>query len=438
MSGFPKLPFGSNRRSYDNRVTQQLPPEQVLPAAAITHTTQTLPSLAASGSRRTPGRPLKTLLELRNLTVTYGQIAAVRNLSLRVGEGQVVALLGANGAGKTTTLRTVSGLLRPRTGEVWFDGKRIDHASAEAIAHGGIAHLPEGRGIFPRLTVAENLRMAAYGAGIDKAAYDERLERAVALFPVLGERMGQLAGTLSGGQQQMLAVGRALVTNPRLLMIDELSFGLAPGVVKQLFAMLPAISAGGTAILLVEQFVGQALAVADHAYVLEKGELTFAGPAFELARREGFVESSYLGSGAVRPDYERVRPPEAEMLRVRVDPALVRRMRAVGGGRALAQVANQALRDYVERAEKLLPLDGGDVASETTAHGGDGDGDDDGMHNGFHDHNGHGGAQPHDTPDDMAASQGDADEWNGSEPRDEWDEWDEPDREGLADEGGAQ
>lgn len=295
----------------------------------------------------------KTLLDVRDVTVTYGQIAALRNLRLRVSEGQVVALLGANGAGKTTTLRTISGLLRPRTGEVWYDGQRIDRWSAERIARAGIAHLPEGRGIFPRLSVDENLRMAGYGVGVEPAVYAERLERALAIFPVLGERLGQLAGTLSGGQQQMLAVGRSLITSPRLLMIDELSFGLAPGVVKQLFVMLPAITAGGTSILLVEQFVGQALAVADFAYVLEKGEVTFAGPAYELAQREGFVESSYLGSDAMRPDYERVRRAETEMLRVRVDPALVRRLRTLANGRPLAEVASEALRAYAAAREGL-------------------------------------------------------------------------------------
>lgn len=300
------------------------------------------------------------LLEVRGITVTYGPIAAVRNLRMTVREGEVVALLGANGAGKTTTLRTISGLLRPRAGEVWYDGQRIDRRSPEHIARLGIAHLPEGRGMFPRLSVAENLRMAGYGAGLSAQAYEEGLKRALELFPVLGERMGQLAGTLSGGQQQMLAVGRALVTQPRLLMIDELSFGLAPGVVKQLFALLPAISARGTAILLVEQFVGQALAVAHRAYVLEKGELTFAGSAAQLAEHEGFVESSYLGSGAQRPDYQRVRPAETEMLRVRVDPALVRRLRTLAGDGSLPQMANEALRAYVAAREAEAAPDVGD------------------------------------------------------------------------------
>lgn len=292
------------------------------------------------------------LLEMRNVTVTYGQIAAVRNLSLAVGEGQVVALLGANGAGKTTTLRTISGLLHPRSGEIWFDGRRIDRKSAEQISRSGIAHLPEGRGIFPRLTVEDNLRMAAYGANIDAAAYEERLGRVGNLFPILRERMGQLAGTLSGGQQQMLAVSRTLVTNPRLLMIDELSFGLAPGVVKQLFALLPAITSQGTSILLVEQFVGQALAVADSAYVLEKGIVTFAGSAERLAQREGFVESSYLGSGAVRPEYEPVNPTETEMLHVRVEPAMIRRLRQIAVPGQLPEMVNEALRAYLAAREQ--------------------------------------------------------------------------------------
>jgi branched-chain amino acid transport system ATP-binding protein len=306
------------------------------------------PAVGRPGIDAAAGAPL---LDVRDITVKYGQIAAVRNLSLAVYPGELVALLGANGAGKTTTLRAISGLLRPKPGAISFNGQRIDQRSPERIAHLGISHLPEGRGMFPRLTVSENLRMAAYGAGIEGKAYTQQLGAALALFPVLRERMGQLAGTLSGGQQQMLAVARGLVTRPRLLMIDELSFGLAPVVVKQLFGMLPAILADGTSILLVEQFVGQALAVASRAYVLEKGELTYAGPAAALAQQEGFVESSYLGSGAQRPQYARVRPPTTEMLRVRVDPALVRRMREAGHGRPIPEMANDALERYVTELE---------------------------------------------------------------------------------------
>jgi len=295
------------------------------------------------------------LIELRDVTVNYGQITAVRNLSLAVGHGELVALLGANGAGKTTTLRTISGLLRPRRGEIYFVGRRIDRLGTEQIARRGIAHLPEGRGMFPHLSVAENMRMAAYGAGIASAEYDARLGAALGFFPARRERLGQLAGTLSGtlsgGQQQMLAVARALVTRPLLLMIDELSFGLAPVVVKQLFSLLPAILVDGTSILLVEQFVGQALAVASQAYGLEKGELAFAGPAAALAEQAGFVESSYLGSGAQRPDYRPVRAEETEMMRVRVRPEVVRRLRAAGGGRPLREMANEALERYLAELE---------------------------------------------------------------------------------------
>ncbi|HEY7984510.1 MAG TPA: ABC transporter ATP-binding protein, partial [Ktedonobacterales bacterium] len=227
-------------------MTEQDPWEAINPWDARART----PTQARRDSA--PGAPAGTapLLELRGVTVRYGQIAAVRDLSLAVGAGELVALLGANGAGKTTTLRAISGLLRPRQGEIHFDGRRIDRLGAEQIARLGIAHLPEGRGMFPRLTVAENLRMAAYGAGVAPGELGARQDGALALFPVLRERMSQLAGTLSGGQQQMLAVARALVARPRLLMIDELSFGLAPVVVRQLFDLLPAILREGTAILL--------------------------------------------------------------------------------------------------------------------------------------------------------------------------------------------
>ncbi len=339
---------------YDDqpRFLPPLPAPSLPPDGADDPTLPMIPSHAAhpngASDAAASGGPL---LDVRGITVTYGQIVAVRDLSLTVSPGEVVALLGANGAGKTTTLRTISGILRPRHGEIRFTGERIDRASTERIARAGIAHLPEGRGIFARLSVSENLRMAAYGAGATQREYSERLARALELFPVLKERMGQLAGTLSGGQQQMLAVGRALVTRPKLLMIDELSFGLAPVVVQQLFSMLPQITRDGTAILLVEQFVGQALAVAARAYVLEKGALTFAGPAADLARREGFVASSYLGSAAQRPKYSRLRDDETEMLRVRIEPALVRRLRAAGGGQPVREIVNEALASHLARLE---------------------------------------------------------------------------------------
>lgn len=354
---------GANSESWLLDVMAPTPvpsPTSVAPEASTRPDTVSQPTLQPH--QRVPAAP--PVLELRGVTVNYGQIAAVRNLSLTVGRGELVALLGANGAGKSTTLRTISGLQRPRAGGVFFEGKRIDRMSAEQIARLGIAHLPEGRGMFPRLSVDENFRMAAYGARIPNGEYAQRLDSSLRLFPILRERMGQLAGTLSGGQQQMLAVARALVTRPRLLMIDELSFGLAPVVVKQLFELLPNILASGTSILLVEQFVGQALAVASHAYVLEKGELTFAGSAQELAAREGFVESSYLGSGAKRPEYQRARPEETEMLRVRVEPSLVRRLRAAGAGRAMHEMANEALRRYLAEAEGARRTDAPDESTD--------------------------------------------------------------------------
>lgn len=342
------------------------PPAQTMPAPELPPQAYLAPQFVRAPSLR------PTLLELRDVTVTYGQIAAVRNLSLTVGAGELVALLGANGAGKTTTLRAISGLHRPRAGQIYFDGKRIDRLGAERIARMGIAHLPEGRGMFPHLSVSENFRMAAYGSGVPMAQYGARLDSALQLFPVLRERMGQLAGTLSGGQQQMLAVARALVTRPRLLMIDELSFGLAPVVVKQLFALLPHILTEGTSILLVEQFVGQALAVASQAYVLEKGELTYVGPADSLAEREGFVESSYLGSGAQRPNYQRTRPAETEMLRVRVEPAMVRRLRLAADGRTLHQMTNEALRRYLSTVETSnTPTTGAAYPTTASADAGD-------------------------------------------------------------------
>lgn len=337
----------------------QTPAPTTAPIPVAQSPTEPLSARWPAPDRSQDGAPREALLEVRDVTITYGQITAVRNLSLAVGRGELVALLGANGAGKTTTLRTISGLQRPRAGQIFFEGQRIDRLGAEQIAQRGIAHLPEGRGMFPRLSVDENFRMAAYGAGIPASEYGSRLDSALQLFPILGERMGQLAGTLSGGQQQMLAVARALVTRPRLLMIDELSFGLAPVVVKQLFALLPGILASGTSILLVEQFVGQALAVATRAYVLEKGELTFAGPASVLAEREGFVESSYLGGGAHRPAYRRARPEETEMLRVRVAPAMLRRLRAAGNGRSVHEMANEALARYLAADEAARAAPGG-------------------------------------------------------------------------------
>jgi branched-chain amino acid transport system ATP-binding protein len=235
------------------------------------------------------------LLEVTGIDVFYGHIQALRDISLRVDEGEMVALVGANGAGKTTTLRTISGLLRPVSGSVSLDGRRIDRMRAEEIVELGVSHLPEGRGMFPNLTVEENLKMGHYTKRHDRKMWKEGVERVTTLFPRLKERMHQAAGTMSGGEQQMLALSRALLPNPRLLMIDELSLGLAPVVVQQLFQMLADVNKQGTTVLLVEQYVNQALKLAHRAYVLEKGGVKIEGSAKTLLESSDLVQASYMG-----------------------------------------------------------------------------------------------------------------------------------------------
>jgi branched-chain amino acid transport system ATP-binding protein len=208
-----------------------------------------------------------------------------------VPEASVVALLGPNGAGKSTMLRTISGMLAPSTGEIVFDGERIDGMADYRIARRGLAHIPEGRGIFPGLTVSENLMMARYGSESGNGS----LKRVFELFPVLERRRSQTAGTLSGGEQQMLSLARAIITNPRLLMLDELSLGLAPRLVSQLFDDVKAIRDSGTTILMVEQYVRHALRLADIVVILHKGRIRFIGEPGELEHDETLVES-YLGS----------------------------------------------------------------------------------------------------------------------------------------------
>ena len=229
------------------------------------------------------------LLQLDGVTVAYSGLRALSDVSLVVPEGCVVALLGPNGAGKTTLLRTVSGLLRPESGTITFDGKRIERARPYRIARAGILHVPEGRGIFPSLTVRANLEMAAFALerGTDVAA------DATAVFPVLGQRIDQLAGTLSGGEQQMLALARAVLARPRLLMLDEISMGLAPLVVSQLFDAVRALASSGTTVLLVEQYVHAALQLADYVYVLDKGRVVDLGEPTDL--EEAGMLASYLG-----------------------------------------------------------------------------------------------------------------------------------------------
>jgi branched-chain amino acid transport system ATP-binding protein len=234
---------------------------------------------------------MRPLLRLRGVEARYGRFVALSDISLIVPEGSVVALLGPNGAGKSTMLRTISGMVVPAQGQITFDGRRIDGRPDYKIARLGLAHIPEGRGIFPGLTVRENLLMASYAGGNG----DGSLRRVYDLFPVLQRRKGQTAGTLSGGEQQMLSLARAMITNPRLLMIDELSLGLAPRLVSQLFDNVTAIRESGTTILLVEQYVRHALRLADIVVILHKGRMQFIGEPGELEHDERLVES-YLGT----------------------------------------------------------------------------------------------------------------------------------------------
>ncbi|HXU91376.1 MAG TPA: ABC transporter ATP-binding protein [Methylomirabilota bacterium] len=232
------------------------------------------------------------MLRLDGLDVYYGQIHALRGVALEVREREIVTLLGNNGAGKSTTLKTVSGLLRPRRGSITFDDTPLTGVPAHDIVARGIAHVPEGRRIFNRLTVRENLTMGAYLRTDDGVAGD--LDRVFDLFPRLKERIAQVAGTLSGGEQQMLAIGRALMANPRLLLLDEPSMGLAPVLVEQIFATIDSINRQGTTILLVEQNAAMALSIAHRGYVLETGSIVLTGPAAELAGNVD-VRRAYLG-----------------------------------------------------------------------------------------------------------------------------------------------
>lgn len=252
------------------------------------------------------------LLEARGLRTGYGRLPVVFNVDLEVGEGEIVALLGANGAGKTTTLRALAGMLPLMAGEVQLGGTSLKRTAPEAIARGGIVYIPQGRGIFPNLRVDETLRLACAMAGIRRSEVDSRVADMYAIFERLHERRTQLAGTLSGGEQQMLAVARGLITKPRVLMIDEMSQGLAPTIVQSLFGIVRSLPEQGVSVLIVEQFVTHALAVASRAYVLEKGEVAFEGKATELARDEAFVKGSYLGEGGDDAAKVSVAPPDRD------------------------------------------------------------------------------------------------------------------------------
>ncbi len=234
-----------------------------------------------------------TLLELKNISVSYGRIEAIHDMSFSVEEGEIVSLIGANGAGKSTTMKTISGILNPTHGSILFDGQDITRMKAHVRVVRGISQAPEGRGIFPGMTVLENLDMGAFGRK-DRSGMGDDFERVFGLFPRLAERKTQLGGTMSGGEQQMLAIGRALMSNPRLLLLDEPSMGLAPQFIRQIFSIITEINKQGTTILLVEQNANQALARAHRAFVLETGSITHSGTGRELLS-DPAIKEAYLG-----------------------------------------------------------------------------------------------------------------------------------------------
>ena len=233
------------------------------------------------------------MLEVRALQVYYGMIHAIKGISFDVNQGEVIALIGANGAGKTTTLHTITGLLAPKSGSVLFEGKDITKVPAHKIVSMGMAHVPEGRRVFAELSVYENLKMGAYTRK-DKKEIEESLANVYKRFPRLEERKNQMAGTLSGGEQQMLAMGRALMSKPKIILMDEPSMGLSPIFVNEIFDIIRAVSESGTTVLLVEQNAKKALSISDRAYVLETGTITMSGKAKDLLEDEA-VKKAYLG-----------------------------------------------------------------------------------------------------------------------------------------------
>lgn len=233
------------------------------------------------------------MLEIKDLEVYYGVIQAIKGISFEVNEGEVIALIGANGAGKTTTLQTITGMIPAKKGSILLEGTDITKVAGHKIVSMGMAHVPEGRRVFAELSVLENLKIGAYTRK-DKAEIAESLARVYKSFPRLEERKGQLAGTLSGGEQQMLAMGRALMSKPRIILMDEPSMGLSPIFVEEIFSIIKEISASGTTVLLVEQNAKKALSIADRAYVLETGNVVLRGNAAELMNNES-IKKAYLG-----------------------------------------------------------------------------------------------------------------------------------------------
>lgn len=233
------------------------------------------------------------MLEVKNLQVYYGVIQAIKSVSFKVNEGEIIALIGANGAGKTTILHTITGLISPKEGEIIYDGVDLDRIPAHKIVSMGLAHVPEGRRVFSQLTVYDNLLMGAYTRN-DKDEITETLEQVFKRFPRLEERKGQMAGTLSGGEQQMLAIGRALMSKPRIVLMDEPSMGLSPLLVEEVFDIIKSINKSGTTVLLVEQNAKKALSIAHRAYVLETGNVVLEGDAKKLMNNES-VKKAYLG-----------------------------------------------------------------------------------------------------------------------------------------------
>ena len=234
-----------------------------------------------------------SMLEIKDLEVYYGMIQAIKGVSFDVNEGEVIALIGANGAGKTTILHTITGLINAQKGSVWFEGKDITKVPAHQIVSMGMAHVPEGRRVFANLTVLQNLKMGAYTRK-DKTEIEQTLDSIYKRFPRLMERQNQLAGTLSGGEQQMLAMGRALMSHPKIILMDEPSMGLSPIFVNEIFDIIKSVSASGTTVLLVEQNAKKALSIADRAYVLETGKIVLSGKASDLLNNDS-IKKAYLG-----------------------------------------------------------------------------------------------------------------------------------------------